>query len=115
MTARLDLTFIKKTDDYKRIAKTGKRVFMPAFTMQGVKGDAGAPLRVGLTVSRHVGTSVLRSRVKRRLREAVRLACKQQALSGGEVVLIAKTKAVEQSFDEITQDFLKGLKTLGIG
>lgn len=58
--------------------------------------DAGmgpAVARVGLTVSSRVGGSVVRNRVKRRLREAVRLEL--AALPAVDLVLVARASAAE--------------------
>lgn len=51
--------------------------------------------RFGLTVSRKVGNAVVRNRVKRRLREAVRHhpAARDGSLDGIDVVFIARSRA----------------------
>lgn len=55
----------------------------------------GAQLRVGLTVSSKVGGAVVRNRVKRRLREAVRHEL--AALPPGDLVLVARSSATGTS------------------
>ncbi len=61
-----------KHSDFERVYKQGKRHFsshMTVFYLRQAEGGA----RVGFTVGRVLGGAVQRNRIKRRLREAVRL------------------------------------------
>lgn len=60
--------------DFERVYKQGRRHFashMTVFYLPRTERDAGT--RVGFTVGKVLGGAVLRNRMKRRLREAVRL------------------------------------------
>lgn len=71
--------------------------FLPEETKPGVvRRPAGA--RIGLSVSTKVGNAVVRNRVKRRLREAVRL--ERATLPDVDLVLVARPSAAEA---EVTQ------------
>jgi ribonuclease P protein component len=63
--------------DFERVYKQGKRHFathMTAFYLRRAEGVGEANgLRIGFTVGRALGGAVDRNRMKRRLREAVRL------------------------------------------
>jgi ribonuclease P protein component len=70
--------------DFERVYKQGRRHFSASITVfywprpeaeQGARAGAPAPhgLRVGFTVGRALGGAVQRNRMKRRLREAVRM------------------------------------------
>ena len=61
-------------------------------------GNPGGVARVGLTVSSKVGGAVTRNRIKRRLREAVRLELEH--LPAVDLVLVARASAVESSVDD---------------
>jgi ribonuclease P protein component len=61
-------------------------------------GMAPAVARVGLVVSSKVGDAVLRNRVKRRLREAVRHELQQ--LPPVDVVLVARPSAADATVDQ---------------
>ena len=52
-------------------------------------------MRVGFTVSRQVGNAVERNRVRRRLREMVRLATAGSLHAGHDYVLIGRRAALE--------------------
>jgi ribonuclease P protein component len=59
--------------DFERVYKQGRRHFAPHMTVFYLPRREEGPLRVGFTVGRLLGGAVLRNRIKRRLREAVRL------------------------------------------
>ena len=59
--------------DFERVYKQGRRHFaahLTVFYLPSQKAEGG---RVGFTVSKVLGSAVVRNRMKRRLREAVRL------------------------------------------
>jgi ribonuclease P protein component len=61
-----------KHSDFERIYKQGRRHFSPHMTVFYLAQREGG-MRVGFTVGRPLGGAVERNRIKRRLREAVRL------------------------------------------
>jgi ribonuclease P protein component len=105
---------LKASSDFQRIAREGRKWSGSAFTMQVLKKDAGAPFRVGFTVSRRVGNAVVRNRAKRRLREMVRLQLKAAPPKGCDLVLIARTAAATLDFAALCADFSRGLEATGI-
>lgn len=69
--------------------------------------------RVGLTVSKKLGHAVVRNRVRRRLREIYRLH--EEGFSRGwDIVVVARTKAVSCSYEELTRAYLALGKKAGI-
>jgi ribonuclease P protein component len=68
---------LRKHSDFERVYKQGRRHFSPHMTVFYLRRAAGAVpekgSRVGFTVGRVLGGAVERNRMKRRLREAVRL------------------------------------------
>jgi ribonuclease P protein component len=80
-----------KHSDFERVYKQGRRHFsshMTVFYLRQAEGGA----RVGFTVGRVLGGAVQRNRIKRRLREAVRL--RRSALKGAVDVVINPKKSV---------------------
>ena len=65
----------------------------PAFVLQVRRREDEGPARVGITVSRKVGSAVERNRVRRRLREMVRKAGADVMKSGHDYVLVARRAA----------------------
>jgi ribonuclease P protein component len=68
-----------------------------------VGGNASSSARVGYTVSRRVGESVVRNRVRRRLREIVRLH-QELLVPGTDYVIVATPPAVKASYAELEGD-----------
>ena len=69
--------------------------------------------RVGVTVSKKLGKAVVRNRVRRRLREVYRLH-ESRFLPGWDIVVVARGRAVEASFSDLTKAYLSLAKKLGI-
>jgi ribonuclease P protein component len=59
--------------DFERVYKQGRRHFAAHLTVFYLLREQGEGLRVGFTVGRVLGGAVERNRMKRRLRESVRL------------------------------------------
>ena len=69
--------------------------------------------RVGITVSKKLGKAHIRNRVRRRLREVYRI---NEALfqPGWDIVVVARTKAVDAPFDKLVNGYLSLAKKAGI-
>ena len=75
------------------------RPLAPGTTRAAGGGTERGVARVGLTVSSRVGGAVVRNRVKRRLREAVRREL--SLLPAVDLVLVARSSAIEASVEDI--------------
>ena len=62
-----------RTADFRKVYDHGTRVSGPLFAAFCLAREGGARARLGLTIPRALGGSVVRNRIKRRLREAFRL------------------------------------------
>ena len=69
--------------------------------------------RVGITVSKKLGGAVVRNRVRRRLREVYRLN-ENRFLPGYDIVVVARSRAVDASFEELTCAYLSLAEKAGI-
>jgi ribonuclease P protein component len=99
--------------DFERVYKQGRRHFSPSMTVfyqprDPSAGSASGP-RVGFTVGRVFGGAVVRNRMKRRLREAVRLT-RPATMSGVDVVINPKKVVLTADFavlvNEVRQAFV---------
>ena len=95
-------------------AATGVKVPTAAFVLQSRKRDERGPVRVGFTVSRKVGNAVERNRVRRRLKEIVRLSAATGLACGHDYVLVGRRAALGLSFEQITEDFMRALRRLRV-
>ncbi len=94
---------------------TGKKVTASAFLLQARKRKDEGPVRVGFTVSKKVGNAVERNRVRRRLREVVRLTVGGRMRSGHDYVLVGRRAALNLPFDRMRQDFDGALRRIHEG
>jgi ribonuclease P protein component len=119
-----------RRSDFQRVYKTGKRFGSSLFTAFAVRAPRqevspqeqeaeAVPSRVGFTTPRALGKSVLRNRVRRRLREVVRMQY-ADLTPGWELIfnprralLDAETAAIQA---EVARLFgmLSGVKTSGV-
>lgn len=93
--------------DFERVYKQGRRHFSPSMTVfylqrQELPGTK-AGLRVGFTVGRALGGAVQRNRMKRRLREAVRLTW-PAAAPLADVVINPKKVVLTAPFDAVMNE-----------
>jgi len=78
------------------------------------RGDDG-PARVGFTVSKKVGGAVERNRVRRQLREIVRLSAATGLDAGSDYVLVGRRAALGMPFARLAEDFTGALRRLDKG
>ena len=69
--------------------------------------------RVGITVGKKLGHAVVRNRVRRRLREVYRLN-EEKFLPGYDIVVVARTKAIDAPFSQLTKAYLALAQKAGI-
>lgn len=93
-------------------AAAAAKVSTRAFVLQMRDRHERGPARVGFTVSKKVGSAVERNRVRRRLREVVRLAA-GMTRAGHDYVLIGRRAGLSAPFEGMVEDFKTALRRLG--
>lgn len=88
-----------RASDLARVRKQGHSWAHPLLVLAVDRNETGAT-RFGFVVSRRIGGAVVRNRVKRRLREAVRRHL-DEVPAGWDVVLVARAPIAEAQFYEI--------------
>lgn len=96
--------------DFERVYKLGRRHFSASLTAfyllrpetEATRSATAGP-RIGFTVSRALGGAVQRNRMKRRLREAVRL-CGLPGEVGADVVINPKKSLLVIDFAEVVNE-----------
>jgi ribonuclease P protein component len=96
-------------------AASGTKMPSTAFVLQVRDRRDQGPARFGLTVSKKVGNAVERNRVRRRLREIVRLSAATRVRAGHDYVLIGRRAALDLPFDRMTKDFEGALRRVHAG
>jgi ribonuclease P protein component len=96
---------LRRRSEFQRAAR-GKRVQDQAFTLQACRRpDTEAELgpRVGFTVTKKVGNSVVRNRIRRRLREAIKRASPDVALADHDYVVMAREASLRKNFAALVE------------
>ncbi len=86
--------------EFQRAAR-GKRTQTQAFALQAFRrpdGDAATGPRVGFTVTKKMGCAVVRNRIRRRLREAIKLLPPDAAEASHDYVVLAREAALRAEF-----------------
>lgn len=73
--------------------------------------DAGPP-RVGFTVTKRIGTAVVRNRLKRRLRALAREVLAPRAAEGTDYVLIGRSGGLTRPYADLVSDLERALRKL---
>jgi ribonuclease P protein component len=96
---------LSKALDFQRVRQQGRSVGTSLLTLGWTPNDL-ALCRCGYVVGKRVGKSaVARNRVKRRLREILRLQIKAgQVMPGYDLVLIARAGAAQATYQQLAAD-----------
>jgi len=106
---------IKKRPDYLAVAATRRKWVTPAFILQAMPGESDSPPKVGFTVSKKVGKAVIRSKARRRLKEAARKVFPLSGKTGWCYVLVGRQAATNYPFEKLCGDMRWALAKLTSG
>jgi len=102
---------LRQRADYLRCYRTGRRRHGALAIVYSAPNQLGHP-RLGITASRKVGNSVVRQRLKRRIREIYRRWNDRGTLPPLDVVIHLKTEARTSNFETLRADLLRLLESL---
>lgn len=92
-------------------ANAGFKVVTSSFLLRVVASPVPAhAARVGYTVSAKCGNAVVRNRIKRRYRAAVRALFPELAIAGYDYVLIGRTQAATLAWEVLERDLRYALR-----
>ena len=107
---------LKRRPEFLRVAATGRKWVTPGLIVQvrkrSVKEAEKIDARIGFTVSRKVGNSVKRNRVRRRLKAAAEIMMSNHAQEGTDIVIIGRKNTLKRPFSALTADMKVALKKL---
>ncbi len=92
---------IKKNGDFQKVYRTGRSFADKLLVMYALDTDS----RIGISVSKKVGNSVVRHRITRLIRESFRLN-KNIVRDGLDIVVVARAAAKEAGFKNIESAYL---------
>jgi ribonuclease P protein component len=104
---------IKKNSHFKLIYSRGKSIsneYLVLYSFKNVNNKNKN--RVGITVSKKVGKSVVRNRVKRLIRESYRLN-RDVLKKGFDFIIVARNKAAKAKFKDIEKSLMHLMKKGG--
>jgi len=97
--------------DFERVYKQGRRHFAAHMTVFYLRREQGEGLRIGFTVGRVLGGAVERNRMKRRLRESVRLHWPAVSLPV-DVVVNPKKSVLKLEFAELGDEIGRAFEVI---
>ena len=103
---------LKKNSDFRRLYSRGKSSVNPYMAVYCRRNRTGEN-RLGYTVSTKLGGAVTRNRVRRRLREIVRLRTPEMK-SGWDIVVVARMRCVKAEYAKMDAAFLTACRALGL-
>lgn len=105
---------IRKNSDFRTVYRKGKSFSNHLLVLYVFKNYKNINIdRIGISVSKKVGKSVIRSRVKRLINESYRLNNKTLK-KGYDFVFIARSTCKERSYKEIEGSLINLLKKAGL-
>ena len=94
---------LRSNDEFQRVRREGHTLVHPLLVVSTLSNGL-AYSRFGFVVGRRFGKAAERNRLKRRMREAVRVRIRSgQVVAGWDVVLVARHPLREASFRQIDQ------------
>lgn len=108
----MQLNTLKKNREFGLVYNRGKSASSKNLVMICLKRKYG-PVRVGFSVSKKVGKSVLRNKIRRRLKECMR--CYYPEISGSfHIIFIARKPIAEAAYSQIKDEMQYLLKKAGL-
>jgi len=73
------------------------------------RGDATPP-RLGITVTKKTGNAVIRNRIRRRLREAVRVHAADDMAAGTDYVIVGRREVLNAPFEQLKTELSRRMR-----
>ena len=103
---------LKQNHVFRKLYARGKNAVGPFLVVYAMRNGTGQN-RLGVTASTKLGHAVVRNRVRRRLREIVRLN-EPRLKTGYELVLVARSRAVGAEYRKLEKAYLTACKKLDL-
>jgi ribonuclease P protein component len=107
------MVFLKKRADFLAMRHLKGASTKSFLAVRRDRADGDPTMRFGFTITKKIGHAVMRNRIRRRLREAVRAVAPQAGETGSDYVLIARPAAYGRAFPDLLDDLQRALLSLG--
>ena len=109
------LITIKKRSDFIRSNKFSKKIYTPNFIIQKLESKKNENMpHFGFTITKKIGSAILRNKIKRRLKSIIRELLKYKDkyfdLSFN-YILICKKEIVKVSYDDLQNELMDKFKS----
>jgi len=101
---------LRSSLEFDRVYRQGQVYRGRLFSVHALPNASGGS-RLGLSVSRKVGTAVIRNHVRRRLKEVFHSEVEHLPL-GTDLVISARPAAAQASFQDLSEEFSRSLQRL---
>lgn len=103
---------LKKNSDFQKVYRRGSSYANKYLVMYVIKNNTKQN-RIGISVSKKVGNSIVRHRLTRLVRESYRLS-EERIKTGLDIVVVARANAKGKSFKEIDSAMMHLCKLHGV-
>ncbi|MDR7871409.1 MAG: ribonuclease P protein component [Tissierellaceae bacterium] len=103
---------LRKNMEFKKVYSVGKKIWNRNFILY-IKKNKLDETRVGFTITKRHGNSVVRNKIRRRLKESYRLNF-DNVKTGYDLVFIPKQNILDISYKELENSMVHIMKIAGV-
>lgn len=104
---------LAKREDFNKVYRYGKSMANHQFVLYYLPLPGNDDFRLGVSVSKKVGNAVVRNRLRRMMKEIVRLK-KENMATHYDYILIARKPAAEMSYQEMEKSIFHVIRKAGL-
>ncbi len=103
---------LRQRADFLFLQQHGQKWVTPAFVLHTKSSDPLELPHVGFTVTKKIGSAVIRNRIRRRLRAVIDQVAAENLLPPWKISLTARSDALNKDFTELVRDTKWALRKL---
>ena len=111
----MTLITIKKRSEFIRSNKSSKKIYTPNFIIQKLESKKNGNIpRFGFTITKKIGSAIVRNKIKRRLKSIIRelLKYKDKYFDFSfNYILICKKEIVKVSYNDLENELIDKFKS----
>ena len=105
---------LKKRSEFLAV-RAGEKRRGRLFLLEVLDRKDADPPRLGITVTRKVGNAVVRNRIRRRIREAVRQYAGNDMATGNDYVVVGRNEVLDAPFETLKRELSRRIRGRGQG